>query len=128
MSFASMNPCYLIVFLTCALLGSCKSDKAELETTSIDGEWEIVSATRDRKLTKTVDGAIFLFDLNTQSMTTDLLGSKASSPFHLSDNVIKQEIPEISYEIVSLSDTSMQLAMTMRNTDFGFLLKRPETE
>ncbi len=110
------------------IMASCKSDKIQVETSSIQGDWELVSATRDGKLTRTVDGALFSFDFTNQSMTTDLLGSEASSPFHMEKSTIVQEIPGIEYEIIAQTDTSLQLTMTMRNTDFGFLLKRPKEE
>ncbi len=110
------------------LLASCQKDSALTEEQLIDGEWVVASATRGNKVTRTVDGAIFNFDLEQQSMETDILGSVRSSPFTLEDDYIVQEIPEIRYRIVAQTDTSLQLAMTMKKTQFTFLLKRPEKE
>jgi len=106
---------------------SCQSDTKVVEPTSIDGEWEVQSATRNGRITKTVDGAIFQFDTETNQMTTDILGSEATSNYSLQGSYILQLEPKIQYEILRQTDTTIQLAMSMRGTDFTFLLTQPDT-
>jgi len=118
----------LFLLSTVMIFIGCKNDAPVVEQQVLDGEWVVTSATRGSKVTRTVDGAIFNFDIEQQSMATDLLGSMRSSPFQIEDEYIVQEIPEIRYQIITQTDTSLQLAMTMKKTKFTFLLKRPEEE
>lgn len=116
-----------IFLISAMILVACQSDKPVVDASSIDGEWEVVSATRDGRVTKTVDGAIFNFDMSSSSMVTDILGSEASSPFELKDGAIVQEIPEITYQVIGASDTTIQLSMSLRGSDFTFLLNPSDT-
>lgn len=100
---------------------ACK--KEPVTTHDILGKWEVIEATRSKKPTTTVNGAVFEFEEN-GGMTTDLLGSLASSPYFIEGNIIIQEIPEVKYKITEQTDSTLFLKAKIQKLDFSFVLKK----
>jgi hypothetical protein len=89
------------------------------------GYWVVSSAFRDAQETKLLAEVFFEFD-STQRMLTNLPNTaEGYTEFSLQkEKIVQKAEPPIVYNIVSLTDTSLVLALEMSNTPFEIRLKK----
>lgn len=122
--------CSIALFLL-----SCSNDQPvettpELDTTKLQGKWELTSALRNNHPTETLTGTYYFF--NGDSVTTNLTpgGQDRSFLFESSGRTIrlKDQTEFMSFEIDSLSDSLLQMQTEIRGVKFQLSLKKQQPD
>ena len=102
----------------------CKNEQTEEQTGSLEGRWELVSATVDGSNTDRLRDLYFVF-LPDSSVQTNLMGSEANYKYTLEDHQITQfSDPQVIYTMQSLSDSTLVLEMQVQGATFNISLGR----
>ncbi len=103
---------------------SCESDAGKNKPL-IYGYWAMEKAFRDSKETTLLNDVYFRFD-STGTMATNLPNTaEGSTEYELKDNLILQKAPNpIEYSIIAVTDSTLMLALNIRETPFEFHLKK----
>ena len=97
----------------------CIEKSAEVD---IKGYWEIVKASRDNKSTSTLENAFINIDSDS-TLITNLLRKEIQSSYVRDNDVIRQSSPElIEYQILNLTNDTLELHTEIRGYDFNFVL------
>lgn len=100
------------------LFVSCEND-IEKNKTYVFGYWSVKKAFRDKRETNLLSEVFFRFEANGKMLTNLPNTSDQPTDFEVQEATIIQKIPSpIQYNIEQISDSSMVLTMTMRNTPF----------
>ena len=140
----NIQPCVLLIYLS-LLCFSCKNSPSEkhLNTSPLDtivsvpaetelqasfsaleGDWEVVAARRNGKDTETLNTALFSF-IDTQTMSTNLLGDDMESNYILEGNKITQSsAPLLVFDIKRLASQELVLATEIQGFKFDLNLSR----
>ncbi len=106
------------------LIVSCDSD-TEKTKAFIPGYWAMESAFRDTRETTLLNDVYFQFEAGGTMVTNLPNTAEAPTVFELKDNIIVQKTDSpIKYNIVSITDSTLVLALNIRNTPFEFHLKK----
>ncbi|MEZ4961335.1 MAG: hypothetical protein R2830_16020 [Saprospiraceae bacterium] len=110
------------------MLPACNNDPKQqaFDQERLIGRWEIVSGYRNGKKTETLTGTFFQFAPD-GTMKTNLTPTVTEEeyPYKLSGNTISQEgNPAIIYSIDTLTDSLLDLSMTINNFPFKVNLKK----
>ena len=104
------------------LLSACESEGLTHE--DIQGQWSVISATRNGKETTTLEYGYFDFSNDTVFLT-NIYSSDQSFGYELRDNKIYQEGGENAVYTVQQNDVdSLVLSTTIRDFDFRFVAVR----
>lgn len=114
---------HILAIFACISI-SCGSD-TEKTRKLIPGYWTMGSAFRDSRETTLLNDVYFQFD-SAGTMVTNLPNTaEGSTGFELKDNIIVQKANSpIEYNIVAITDSTLVLALKIRNTPFEFHLKK----
>lgn len=113
-----------LVLITTILVTACAMEPP-VEKKKLEGEWDLVSAMRDGKITSTLQGAFMLFKADT--LYTNILHEQAPSIIQKGTQKFTQLSPsfgEIYYDIETHTDSTLMLKTKIRGIDFRFNLKR----
>lgn len=103
------------------LLASCGADKSSLTINDISGTWSIVSAKRNGKTTRVLEGAYLSF-LNDSLMNTNITGDTMDYKYTIKEQVIRQiGDPIIEYQLKSLQGDSLILNSIINDSKYNFL-------
>jgi hypothetical protein len=116
---------FVLPLLACVTLLTCGSEDEQLLREQLEGHWEIVSAKRNNRTTETLADLYFEFGPE-EALETNLGGKPERGVFTLSDRQIQQSATtiEAAYDIVDISDTTLQLRTTIRGYRFDFQLRK----
>ena len=104
------------------LISACESEGLTHE--DIQGQWSVISATRNGKETTTLEYGYFDFSNDTVFLT-NIYSSDQSFGYELRDNKIYQEGGENAVYTVQQNDVdSIVLSTTIRDFDFRFVAVR----
>jgi hypothetical protein len=114
--------------LAIVLLQSCNMD-APVNDELLHGNWEIVTAKRNGRSTKTLDGAVFEF-MRDGTMRTNLTGDAVVSEYRVDDNLVTQTLhgEEVTYSIVEITDSSLYLTSVLEDVPFEFGFRKVSGE
>lgn len=113
-------------FLFIALLGiaACSGDNAnDTKTNQIAKRWEIREASRNGRITESLDQLYFDFTAD-GTLKTNLTGVTETGTYEMQEEQILQRGMQIDtdYKIEMLSDTLLVLTTAIRNSNFKFEL------
>ena len=107
------------LLLIVAMIGCIEDKSAEVD---LKGYWEIVKASRDNKTTSTLENAFINIE-NDSTLSTNLLRKEIRSTYVRDNDKIRQSSPElIEYQILNLTDDTLELHTEIRGYDFNFVL------
>lgn len=117
--------CFLGCLLWACFFCAC-TDDSQLQRDHLNGRWVLVSAARDDRPTETLEGVYFQFSPDDTMQTNLPIGPETPMPFQVSKGTLTQQYPSqtIEYNIRSLNDSSLTLAMEMRGMLFVLNLKK----
>jgi len=104
-------------------LFACKTEKQDDYSDKILGRWDLIEAQRNGDPTESIAGLFFEFQTG-GAMRTNLSRTEETAAYTVEDNKILQRQSQIEadYTIEAVTDSTMTLATTLRNTNFRFLL------
>lgn len=115
--------CFLLLVF---VLASCGSDEEPQQSGSLEGRWELQSATVNGNTTDRLRNLYFVF-LPDSSLQTNLMGSEANYKYKLDEKRITQfSDPEVIYDMQSLSDSALVLETEIQGATFNILLSRKQ--
>ena len=118
-SFAKYRLILAASLLLMVIMIGCIEKSAEVD---IKGYWEIVKASRDNKSTSTLENAFINIDSDS-TLITNLLRKEIQSSYVRDNDVIRQSSPElIEYQILNLTNDTLELHTEIRGYDFNFVL------
>ncbi len=104
---------------------ACVEDKST--EVDIKGFWEIAEAFRNNKPTLTLENAFINIESDS-TLTTNLLRKEVQSDYTRINDKIRQVSPEfIEYQIVKLTNDSLELHTEIRGYDFNFILLKRDS-
>ena len=114
-------PLSLLVTL---LFTACGSDTVS-ESATVEGRWELARALRNNMETKMLDGLYFEFAPD-GTLGTNLMGNEAPGAFVWEETSIATTgvIPELTYEITELTDSTLHLRTELQDYRFDFEMVR----
>ncbi len=114
------------LMLTTILLSfpACESEPENVEEHLI-GRWEIVNATRDGRPAETLSDLYYEFNAD-GSMLTNLPVGEAESTYEIDGSTLTQKTAQmdVEYRIESITDSTLVLTATIRDTPFRFNLQK----
>lgn len=122
MSCMEVNQIRFLLFcsLCTLLILSCVSD-AEINQDSIYGNWEVIAAKRNNRLTSTLKDGYFKFQENGQ-METNIYGEVQYFQMTIENDVIEQTGDmDASYKIRMLKNDTLHISSTIQKYYFDFL-------
>ncbi len=113
------------IALSISLSTSCSPEGAEQDEELLYGRWEIQRASRNGQATESLQNLFFEF-YEDGNMTTNLSGSAEQAQFEWNNGRINQVGGplEPTYNVRSLTDSSLILNTELRGYDFRFELRR----
>lgn len=113
-----------LFFFSSVLISACGDDNAVQEADLL-GRWEISEASRDGKVTDTMEGMYFVFAEGGQ-LTTNMTGADETYSFELDGDQIEQRegTIETDYTIESLLENELTLTTTLRGKYFRMVLQQ----
>lgn len=106
------------------LLVSCESDTVNIKA-MVPGYWVMETAYRDSRETTLLNDVFFQFEAAGTMVTNLPNTAEVPTKFELNDNVIVQKTANpIEYNIIGITDSTLVLALNIRNTPFEFHLKK----
>lgn len=122
-----MKLSFIVLILSVVLftVGSCIADVG-IHEEDLVGEWEVVGAQRNGKMTELVNGANFVFD-DKGNLKTDITGFDDSGSFTLEEPILTHHgKSEVLYTLNKLTQDSMQLAVDLQGLNFVLDLVRQQ--
>jgi hypothetical protein len=124
-SIFSFNVLYITAGLVVLLCTACIDNKAN--DVDIKGYWEIAEAFRNEKPTLTLENA-FIHIKTDSTLVTNLLRKEIESDYTRENSKISQLSPElIEYQILRLTNDSLELHTEIRGYDFNFILLKKDS-
>ncbi|MFK7931906.1 MAG: hypothetical protein AB8G22_00260 [Saprospiraceae bacterium] len=113
-------------FILLALFGitACGTESADTTLTDqLSKRWEIREASRNGRITESLDQLYFDFTAE-GTLQTNLAGATETGTYELKEQQILQRGTQIDadYKIESISDTLLVLSTSIRNSNFKFEL------
>lgn len=117
----------LLLFISCTLcVTSCK-EEATIQQQEIYGNWEVIAAKRDNRLTSTLTDGYFIFQ-ETGSMKTNIFGVDASYTIDVQDNTVVQTGDQSAeYKIRMLRNDTLHMSAIIQKRYFDFLAVKRDT-
>ncbi len=108
------------------LFAGCGDDVANSPAT-VEGQWELVRATRNNTETEMLDGLRFKFSPDGK-LVTNLLGNEAPGTYVWSGEEITTEGVKLAltYSVQGLTDSTMHLRSSYQGFQFDFMLARAD--
>ena len=126
-----MKITYLLLALPLLTFFSCEDDSAQTAAQNqLVGRWELVEAYRNNQLTPSLENLYFEFT-ETDSMRTNLNNGRTETvPYEVKEEQIVPEGSSLEaiYQIVSLTDSSLELSTNIGRFPFRFILRKVLTE
>ncbi len=117
---------YSIISLV-VLVSSCVNDTAVVEVEQLYGEWEIIAAKRNLKLTTTLKDGYFVFE-EEGVMKTNIFGDEQAFNVQISDDKITQlGDTQTEYKIRKLENDTLHITSTIQKYYFDFLAVRRDS-
>ena len=115
--------------LLTTLCFACEGDSAVAEAAALEGRWELDRATRNNMETQMLEGLFYAFQPD-GSLRTNLMGNELTGTYELSETtVVTQGVrPPLTYEVLTLSDSTLHLRTELQGFRFDFELVRPIAE
>ncbi len=124
-----MKLSFFVLLLSFGLIaiGSCTTDNA-MNPEDLIGEWIVVDAQRNGRITELVNGATFVFD-SKGSMTTDITGSKDKGAYTFEEPILTyQGKSEVLYNLNKLTRDSMRMAVDLQGLNFVLDLVKQQSK
>jgi hypothetical protein len=124
-----MKLSFFVLLLLFGLIAieSCKSD-AGMNAEDLIGEWTVVNARRNGKITELVNGATFVFD-DKGYMSTDITGSKDNGAYTFEEPILTYHgDSEVLYNLNKLTRDSMRLAVDLQGLNFVLDLVKQQSK
>ncbi len=115
-----------ILLVSCAgLATSCSSSTAADEALSLLGQWEIEEARRNGRPTESLTGLYFVFTPE-GNFKTNMSGMPEEGTYTLDESKIITEQVQLplTYNILTLNDSTLVLQSTYQHYRFDFNLRR----
>ena len=113
-------------FLFLLIVTSCSEDASTFDASDLEGKWNVTSAYRNGKATRTFSNAYFIFSAD-QTMETNFSGDLIQASYELEDgSIIQQGDPSVRYDLANWADTSVTLRFQIQDFNFEFVLGREE--
>ena len=107
------------------LLGACGPDEP-VDLPSEHGRWLVLAAERGGKATNTLDAAYFEFDTAASVLTTNMTSEELRLQYDLTEERTEMSLRGSAlldrFVVEEFTDSTLQLATTIRNTPFRFYL------
>lgn len=119
-----------VFFVFTAVLFACQEEANDDNTKeSIIGIWDLSKATRNGKVTETLNNMRMEF-ISKDSMFSNLQGTRERQSYYIEDGVIYPEGARLNpeYKIVTVNDTILQLKMILREVQFDLDFQRNYSE
>lgn len=113
-----------LLFITLTLSIACQNGQT-IDKPSLEGNWELVSAMRNGKITSSLEGAVMKF--TTDSIYTNILQEEAPSEYKKTGNKFTQLSPaygELYYNIETLTDSTLTVNTKIKGLSFRFNFTR----
>jgi hypothetical protein len=111
---------YLSAILFVILVSSCTNEPA-VQLDQLYGEWEIIAAKRNLKLTRTLKNGYFVFN-EEGVMKTNIFGSDQVFEVQISSDKISQlDDAKTEYKIRTLQNDTLHITSTIQKHYFDFL-------
>jgi hypothetical protein len=120
---SSVKNLKLLFFIFLLLTISCTPDKkSEIDT--IQGFWQLHRATRNNKMTQSMDGMYLEFN-GANSFDSNMLGDTTSFSSHIENRKLKVDHSLVRlFEIAELTDTMMKLNIEINEDKLSLVFKR----
>ena len=118
---------YVILIVAGCITMACGSRKGP-EAADLTGEWQVVHAARDGRITHTLDGAYFNF-LESGSLVTNITGVKDSATYSFHEMTVQHDGKEKAvYRVSALTEDHMTLQTALRGMEFQLDLQKVQTK
>ncbi len=112
----------VIFFCLTSVLFSCENEKI-IKPEFLLGKWTVIEATRNNKVTNTLDGAFFFFDQ--KILTTNFQGFENQAEYVLENNHLKlTKGLDYTFQLEKSDLKFLIMTTKIQNTSFMFKLKR----
>ena len=113
----------ILVLTILVALSACRQDQIPDEQ-RIQGLWKLHQATRNQKITNSVDG-MFLDFTSTSSFDSNILGDTSSFTVDISNRKLRVDHDLITeFEIIDLSDSLLKLNTEINGDQLSFIFNR----
>ena len=110
-----------LLLLNTIFITSCLSDSNK--KVSLNGRWEMKYAELNGQPAPMLEGMYFQFDEKNVTTNFNEATQPETSPFLFKDSkIIKESNPRVEFEVVNLSDTSLEMTTELRGYDFKLVL------
>ena len=110
---------YSLIFLI-VLLNSCTNEPA-VEVDNLYGDWEIIAAKRNLKLTSTLRDGYFKFTEDGQMKTNIYGNDQVFNILVSSDEIVQQDGEKTVYKIRKLEKDTLHISSNIQKYYFDFL-------
>lgn len=111
---------YISTILLFALISSCVSDTT-VDVDDLYGDWEIIAAKRNLKLTRTLKNGYFIFK-EEGVMKTNIFGTEQVFDVQVSsDKILQLGDAKTEYKIKTLENDTLHITATIQKHYFDFL-------
>lgn len=116
-----MKHLILILFVLSTVF-SCQNEKI-INPEFLAGKWIIVEASRNGKITNTLDGAFFFFEQNV--LTTNFMGIENQAEFKIQNNELElTKGLNYTFHLQKMESQFLLMTTKIQNTNFVFKLKK----
>ena len=124
MHFISQFKVCLLLSSLILLMSSCSSNTTQVNYEDLSGRWDIIHASRDGKLTHTLENLYFSFGV-VGTMEHNLLGNPKMFEIEIEgDKIIQKGTDPMIHKIESLTDQMLVLSTDIQEMHFVFELQR----
>jgi hypothetical protein len=120
--FTSLSLFAIMIFI----FSTCGEDNV-IETSELEGRWEITEGSRNGEITTTMEGMYFIFAPDGQ-LQTNMMGAEETFAYELAGDELSQREGSIDadYKIESYEAGQMILTTELRNKQFRMVLEKDE--
>ena len=119
MKVVKFTTCLLLINTFCII--GCVSDSEK--KISLNGRWDMTYAELNGQPAPMLQGMYFQFDEKNVTTNFNEATQPETTPFIFKDaKIIKESDPSVEFEVINLSDTTLEMTTELRGYDFKLVL------
>lgn len=119
MKVVKFTTCLLLINTFCII--GCVSDSEK--KVSLNGRWDMTYAELNGQPAPMLQGMYFQFDEKNVTTNFNEATQPETTPFIFKDaKIIKESDPSVEFEVINLSDTTLEMTTELRGYDFKLVL------
>ena len=120
-----MRVTIILALLASTLFAACRDEGGVSEAATVEGRWELERATRNNMETRMLEGLYYDFGPG-GVLSTNLMGNESDGSYTWETTTITTDgvVPPLTYEVLSLSDSTLHLRTELQGFRFDFEMAR----